>query len=86
MKWVLPDKIEPEHEPKTDLKYLFRNFVSIILFCLDEAEKEMKEKTPPKKEESLSNNYSAGVSGVSTSGVATTSSSGVTISSDIENN
>lgn len=39
----------PTIEPKTDLKYLFRNFVSIILFCLDEAEKEMKEKTPTDK-------------------------------------
>ena len=40
-----------QHEPKTDLKYLFRNFVSIIMFCVDEAEKEMREidakKAPP---------------------------------------
>jgi len=34
---------QPEHEPKTDLKYLFRNFVSIIMFCVDQAEIEMKE-------------------------------------------
>lgn len=31
------------HEPRTDLKHLFRNFASIIMFCVNEAEREMKE-------------------------------------------
>ena len=51
MKWVLPDKIEPpEHQPHTDLKYLFSNFVKIIMFCVEQAEKEMEEENKKSKE------------------------------------
>ncbi len=42
-----------QHQPHTDLKYLFRNFVSIIMFCVDQAEREMKEEKEKKMKEKL---------------------------------
>jgi len=41
------------HEPKTDLKYLFRNFAKIIMFCVNEAEMEMEEEKERKVKKDL---------------------------------